>query len=154
MASFTPTTTASTTYHVLTDGRWEVRATPPSRGIKKNIPLSLGFYASAADAKAASMDYYQNCPVLKDVPSHIEYKLKCENIALQMQVTSLLSEAKTRCSELVGLREKVRDLTMEEISLESSLPAGVTARSMEREQRRQSRAPSPLEILDTLFGGC
>lgn len=149
MASFTPTTTtaASTTYHVLTDGRWEVRATPPSRGIKKNIPLSLGFYASVADAKAASMDYYQNCPELKDVPSHIEYKLKCENIALRMQVTSLLSEAKTCCSELIGLREKVRDLTME-----SPLLVGVTARSMEREQRRQSRAPSPLEILDTLLG--
>ena len=164
MTSFTPNTntiltgnyaTPSTTYHVLTDGRWEVRATPPCRGIKKNIPLSLGFYATAADAKAAGIEYYEACPAISAVVASVpEFRLRCENLALTMQVASLETVAKAHCSELAGLRKRIRNLTMEKISLETPLPPGVTDRSKEREQRRQSRVPSPQEILDVLFGGC
>ena len=157
MATFVPDTMAqpfvpgnnATTYHVLMDGRWEVRATPPCRGIKKMRPLSLGFYASAADAKAASIEYYEACPALMDVPSAVEFQLRCENLALTMQVTSLLTEAKIRSSELAELRERACDLTLEEIPLSEN----ITARSKEREHRRR-RAASPQEEAETLFGGC
>tara|TARA_Y100001970_G_scaffold292258_1_gene432806 strand:+ start:2810 stop:3301 length:492 start_codon:yes stop_codon:yes gene_type:complete len=148
----------STTYHVLTDGRWEVRVTPPCCGIKKAKPLSLGFYAKAADATAASIEFYQNCPALKNIHGgYIEYKLRCENIALRMQVASLLHDAKTRCSELVKLRKHVCDL-VDGGKYESSLAAGVTDRSIEREQRRQMRendaAAVFIDTSDIFSRGC
>jgi len=147
--------TAFTTYHVLTDGRWEVRATPPCHGIKKNAPLSLGFYATEVDAKAAGIDYYEACPAISAVVSSLpEFRLRCENLALVMQVASLETVAKSWRPELVGLRERIRDLTLENISLKAPLPTGVTDRSNERELRRQSRAISPQEMLDMILKGC